>query len=149
MDLFITLSPEAIAKIKSSLTPTTPEPCLFDQFSDTPQAGDLAEKVAERISYRALAEHIDPSCIADEFSARDIAEGMDPDYELLASYVDTGEVAANIDINEVCENMFSGSEDEIIKGLSEILLKRCIDDVKFRKALCDCFLERLTLAMSH
>lgn len=149
MDLFITLSPEAIAKIKSSLTPATPEPCLFDQLIDTPQAGDLAEKVAERISYRALAEHIDPSCIADEFSARDIAEGMDPDYELLASYVDTGEVAANIDTNELVERMFRDSEDEIIKGLSEILLKRCIDDVKFRKALCDCFLERLTLAMSH
>jgi hypothetical protein len=148
MDLFITLSPEAVAKIKSSLTPAT-EPSLFDQLMETPTAGDLAEKVAERISYRALAEHIDPSCIADEFSARDIAEGMDPDYELLASYVDTGEIAANIDTNELVERMFRDSEDEIIKGLSEILLKRCIDDVKFRKALCDTFLERLTLAMAH
>ena len=149
MDLFITLSPEAIAKIKSSLTPATPEPSLFDKLLDNPEAGDLVEKFAECISYRALAEHIDPSCIAEEFSARDIAESMDPDYELLASYVDTGEIAANIDTNELVERMFRDSEDEIIKGLSEILLKRCIDDVKFRKALCDCFLERLTLAMSH
>lgn len=149
MDLFITLSPEAVAKIKSSLTPATPEPCLFDQLLDTPQAGDLAEKVAERISYRALAEHIDPSLVADEFSVRDIAEGLDPDYELMASYVDVGEIAENIDMNTLCEQIFRDSEDEIIKGLSEILLKRCVDDVKFRKALCDTFLERLTLAMSH
>ena len=89
------------------------------------------------------------STLAEEFSARDIAESMDPDYELIASYVDHGEVAANIDTNELVERMFRDSEDEIIKGLSEILLKRCIDDVKFRKALCDTFLERLTLAMSH
>jgi len=144
MDLFITLSPEAIAKIKS-LTPATSEPTLFDK----PSAEDLASKVAERISYRALSEHIDVSDLASEFSARDIAEGIDPDYELLASYVDTGEIAANIDTNELVEQMFRDSEDEIIKGLSEILLKRIIDSPQFRKALCDTFLERLTLAMSH
>ena len=149
MDLFITLSPEAVAKIKSSLTPATPEPSLFDKLLEGPSAEDLASKMAERVSYRAIAEHIDVSTLAEEFSARDIAESMDPDYELLASYVDTGEIAANIDTNELVERMFRDSEDEIIKGLSEILLKRCIDDVKFRKALCDCFLERLTLAMSH
>ena len=116
---------------------------------DTPTAGDLAEKVAERISYRALAEYIDPSCIAEEFSARDIAEGMDPDYELMASYVDVGEIAENIDMNTLCEQMFRDSEDEIMRRLAEIMIKRVTDDPKFRKALCDCFLERLTLAMSH
>jgi hypothetical protein len=144
MDLFITLSPEAIAKIKSSLTPATPEPTLFDKTS----AEDLASKMAERVSYRAIAEHIDVSTLAEEFSARDIAEGMDPDYELLASYVDTGEIAANIDTNELVERMFRDSEEDIIRGLSEILLKRVIDDPKFRKALCDTFLERLTLALT-
>lgn len=146
MDLFITLSPEAVAKIKSSLTPATPEPSLFDQ---TPTDEAFVQKVADRISYRALVEYIDPASIAEEFSARDIAEGMDPDYELIASYVDHGEIAENIDMNTLCEQIFRDSEDEIIKGLSEILLKRCIDDPKFRKALCDTFLERLTLAMSH
>jgi hypothetical protein len=149
MDLFITLSPEAIAKIKSSLTPATPEPSLFDKLIDTPTDESFVQKVADRLSYRAIAEYIDPSSIAEEFSARDIAEGMDPDYELLASYVDTGEIAANIDTNELCERMFRDSEDEIVKGLSEILLKRIIDSPQFRKALCDTFLERLTLAMSH
>jgi len=144
MELFITLSPEAVAKIKS-LTPATPEPGLFDATS----AADIAAKVAERISYRAIAEHIDASTLAEEFSTRDIAERIDPDYELLASYVDTGEIAANIDTNDLVEQMFRDSEDEIIKGLSEILLKRIVDDPKFRKALCDTFLERLTLAMAH
>jgi len=145
MDLFITLSPEAVAKIKSSLTPATPEPGLFD----APSAEVLASRVAAQVSHRAIAEHIDASMIAEYFSTRDIAESIDPDYEMLAGYMDAGEVAANLDTTYLVEQMFKENEDEIIAGLSEILLKRIVDSPQFRKALCDTFLERLTLAMSH
>jgi hypothetical protein len=161
MDLFITLPPETIAKITAAVAPKS-DNCLFDKPLDTPP--DLASQVAERISYRAIAEHIDSSTLAEEFSASEIAKEMDLDYELLASYCDHGEIAANLDMESLASSIWESNRDDmeslassiwesnhddITSALAGLLISRAVNDPKFRKVLADEILERLALLISR
>lgn len=188
MNLSVTIAPESLASIKTAILAEVEQPAfavspatksvaeeimenhgiaLVNSIVDT-RIDDIAQRIAEQTCKTDIADHIDLSELAGEFSLRAIAEEVNIDASDVADHIDMSDLAQHLDIDteEIAERVADNIDmsdvarqvaDELCfetlaeavnnKALAREIVGQFINNPEFRNSFMDTLLTTLSASI--